>query len=75
MARLVSYAIEKGKSFSELSLTEYKDFSPLFGEDVYSITIESSIAARDVIGGTAPKQVEQALENAREIIGDFSLGK
>jgi len=75
VARLVSYAIEKGKSFSELSLTEYKDFSPLFGEDVYSITIESSIAARDIIGGTAPKQVEQALENAREIIGDFKSGK
>jgi len=75
VARLVSYAMEKGKSFSELSLTEYKDFSPLFGEDVYSITIESSIAARDIIGGTAPKQVEQALANAREIIGGFSLGK
>jgi len=75
VARLVSYAIEKGKSFSELSLTEYKDFSPLFREDVYSITIESSIAARDIIGGTAPKQVEQALANAREIIGGFSLGK
>ena len=75
VARLVSYAMEKGKSFSELSLTEYKDFSPLFGEDVYSITIESSIAARDIIGGTAPKQVEQALATAKEIIGDSKSGK
>jgi len=69
VARLVSYAIEKGKSFSELSLTEYKDFSPLFGKDVYSITIESSMAARDIIGGTAPRQVERALATAKEIIG------
>jgi len=75
VAKLVSYAIEKGKSFSELSLTEYKDFSPLFGDDVYSITIESSIAARDIIGGTAPRQVEQALATAKEIIGDFKGGK
>ena len=75
VARLVSYAMEKGKSFSELSLTEYKAFSPLFGEDIYSITIESSLAARDIIGGTAPKQVEQALATARKIVGDFSLGK
>jgi argininosuccinate lyase len=75
VARLVSHAMEKGKSFSELSLAEYKAFSPLFGEDIYSITIESSLAARDIIGGTAPKQVEQALATAREIIGDFSLGK
>ncbi|MBE9483015.1 MAG: argininosuccinate lyase [Chloroflexi bacterium] len=70
VARLVSYAMEKGKSFSELSLTEYKDFSPLFGEDVYLITIESSMASRDTIGGTAPKQVERALATAQKIIGD-----
>jgi argininosuccinate lyase len=75
VARLVSYAMEKGKSFSELSLTEYKGFSPLFSEDVYSITIESSLAARDIVGGTAPKQVEQAIATAKKIIGDFSLGK
>lgn len=61
VARLVSYAVEKGKSFAELDLAEYKNFSPLFEEDVYSITVESSIAARDVIGGTARRQVEKAL--------------
>jgi len=75
VARLVSYAMEKGKSFSELSLTEYKGFSPLFGDDVYSITVESSLAARDNIGGTAPKQVERALATARKIIGDSIAGK
>ena len=60
--------MEKGKSFSELSLAEYKEFSPLFGEDVYSITIESSIAARNNIGGTAPRQVDRALSTAKEIV-------
>ncbi len=75
VGRLVSYAMEKGKSFSELNLTEYKVFSPLFGEDVYSITVESSIAARDIVGGTAPKQVEQALATARKIIGGSKRGK
>ncbi len=75
VGRLVSYAMEKGKSFSELSLTEYKGFSPLFGEDVYSITVESSIAARDVTGGTAPRQVERALASAKRITGDSKHGK
>jgi len=70
VGKLVTYAIEKGKSFSELSLTEYRSFSPLFEEDIYSITIESSIAARNVIGGTAPGQVEQALATAQKIIGN-----
>jgi argininosuccinate lyase len=68
VGRLVSYAMEKDKSFSELSLSEYKGFSPLFREDVYSITIESSIASKDVIGGTAPKQVKQALTNAKKMV-------
>ena len=69
VGRLVSYAVGKGKSFGQLSPAEYKDFSPLFGEDVYSITVESSIAARDITGGTAPKQVERALTNAKKIMG------
>ena len=75
VGRLVSYAMGKGKSFSDLSLAEYKGFSPLFGEDVYSITVESSIAARDVIGGTAPRQVERALDNAKKMIGGIRGGK
>ncbi|MBL7125132.1 MAG: argininosuccinate lyase [Dehalococcoidales bacterium] len=75
VARLVSYAMEKDKPFSELSLAEYRDFSPLFEEDVYSITVESSIAARNIIGGTAPKQVERALATAQKIIGDIKGGK
>jgi len=75
VARLVSYAAEKGKTFSELSLDEYKQFSPLFTEDVYSITIESSIASRDSIGGTAPAQVNKSLANARNMIGDSKHDK
>ncbi len=67
VGRLVSYALERDKLFSELSLSEYKRFSPLFGDDVYSITIESSLSARDNIGGTAPTQVEEALSHAKDI--------
>jgi argininosuccinate lyase len=69
VGRLVSYATEKNKPFSELSIAEYKKFSPRFDRDVYLITIESSLAARDVVGGTAPKQVAGALARAKKIIG------
>ncbi|MFC1970903.1 argininosuccinate lyase [Chloroflexota bacterium] len=68
VARLVNYAVDKGKSFAQLSLGEFKEFSPIFAEDVFKITIESSIASRDITGGTAPKQVEQALAAARKIV-------
>lgn len=75
VARLVTYAAEKGKSFSEISLSEYQELSSLFEEDIYSITIESSLVARDVVGGTAPEQVEQALVTAKKIIGDSSIAR
>jgi argininosuccinate lyase len=68
VGKLVSYAIDKGKTFDELSLEEYKKFAPRFEKDVYTITVESSVAARDVIGGTSPKQVEKALAAARRKI-------
>jgi argininosuccinate lyase len=68
VARLVSYAVEQGKSFPELDLEEYQKFSPLFSQDVYSITVESSLAARNVVGGTAPGRVEQALINAKKLL-------
>jgi argininosuccinate lyase len=69
VARLVSYAVEKNKPLSELSLAEYRKFSPLFEDDVFSITIESSLAARDVFGGTAPKRVARALAAAKKALG------
>ncbi len=75
VARLVSYAAEKGKPLNELKLEEYKKYSHLFEDDVYSITVESSLAARDITGGTAPKRVEKALNNARKIIGGSVAGK
>ena len=68
VCRLVSYAAEKGKLFSELSLAEYKKFSPLFGEDVYLITMASSVASRNVVGGTAPGEVERALATAKKVV-------
>jgi argininosuccinate lyase len=68
VAKLSEHAVNKGKSFHELSLSEYHNFSPLFAEDVYDITLESSVAARNIVGGTSPQQVEIALARAKELI-------
>jgi argininosuccinate lyase len=69
VGKLVRYAISKGKGFQELRLDEYRDFSPLFADDVHGITVETSVAARSVIGGTAPEQVVAALLRARKLVG------
>ncbi len=73
-ARLVSYAAETGKALNRLSLSEYKRFSPLFNKDALAISKSSSVAARNIAGGTAPQQVEKAIDRAKEMIGKSNKG-
>ena len=55
-------------SLQDLPLTEYQKLSNLFTDDVYNISAESSTAARDNPGGTAPNRVAAALEEAKKIL-------
>jgi argininosuccinate lyase len=68
VGKLVIYAVEKSKSFYDITIDEYKKFSPLFMDDVYKVSVETSLSARDVIGGTARNRVEKALARARDVI-------
>ena len=68
VAELTRYAASEGKGLEEMDIAEYRRFSPRFDENVYSINAESSIAARDVRGGTGPKQVAEGLRQARETL-------
>ncbi len=68
VARLVSYSAGKGKELHQLDLGEYRQFSPLFDASVLDISVESSIKARNVVGGTAPGQVEAQLARARGLV-------
>lgn len=62
----VGLGVEKGVDLSELPLSQLQSFSKLIEQDVYSIlTLEGSIAARNHHGGTAPKQVLNAVSAAR----------
>ena len=63
----VAYGIEHQKDLSELSLAELQNFSSHITEDVFDVlTLEGSVAARDHLGGTAPKQVRCAVAKARK---------
>jgi argininosuccinate lyase len=68
VGKLVNYASGKGKSFAEIGIKEYQKFSPLFSEDVLKISVQSSVASRNVPGGTAPSQVRRALARARRLV-------
>ena len=65
VARVSSFANEQGRGFDELSLEDYRRFSELFSEDVLSISAESSVAARQVPGGTSFEQVKEAIAVAK----------
>ena len=69
VGRLVSYAETAGKSLRALSLAEYRRFSPLFNDDARRLSLSSSLTARSVPGGTAPKQVARQLRRAKKTIG------
>ena len=69
VAELVRYAQMEGKALPELSLDEYRRFSPAFEEDVLAIDLRTAIEARDAPGGTSSRQVEAALKRARKGLG------
>ncbi|MYE53840.1 MAG: argininosuccinate lyase [Chloroflexi bacterium] len=65
VARLSQYAVERGVQFERLTLEEYQGFSKLFDKGVLTISVDSSVAARDVQGGTASGRVRQAITEAK----------
>ena len=65
VARISELAYREGKALAELPLETYREFSPLFDSDVLSITVDTSVAAREMAGGTGPESVRKALSRAR----------
>ena len=63
---VVRHAIETKRALDALSLEELKRFSPLFAADVFqAISVEASLRARSVAGGTSPEAVRRALAEAK----------
>ncbi len=69
VGKSVAYGIETDKDLSDMSLEELQQFSEIIQQDVFDVlTLEGSVAARDHIGGTAPKQVIAAAERAKAVL-------
>ncbi|MBR2593743.1 MAG: argininosuccinate lyase [Firmicutes bacterium] len=63
LGRLVLYCIEKNCMLEDLTMTELKAISPVFGEDYYeAVTLESCVNGRSLIGGPAPTQTVKVIE-------------
>ena len=66
VGRLVAEAISTRRGLESFSLAELQRFSPLFGADtVEHLTLEGALKSRDVLGGTAPGRVKEALAHVK----------
>ena len=66
VGKAVRLGVETGRDLAEMSLEELRAFSPLITEEVFAgLTLEGSVAARAVYGGTAPQRVREAAQAAR----------
>ncbi|HRI04796.1 MAG TPA: argininosuccinate lyase [Pyrinomonadaceae bacterium] len=69
VGRIVLFAIEQGKELDELTIEALREFLPEIDEDVFTaLSIESTLAAKNTVGGTSPERVANALTAAKEYL-------
>jgi argininosuccinate lyase len=65
IGKIVLSCIQHNQYLLDMSLEEFKAFSPLFESDIYVILQPQHVVdARNVIGGTATNQVKQSIHQA-----------
>lgn len=67
VAAAVKYAIAQQVDLAALPLNELQKFNSHIEQDVYEVlTLKGSVQSRDILGGTAPKQVAFQIERHRQ---------
>lgn len=74
IGKTVLYCIQEGKYLLDLALDEFRTFSPLFDETIYTVLQpETVVNARNVYGGTATAQVTAAIARAEDALAEARL--
>jgi argininosuccinate lyase len=69
IGKAVQLCIGRGCELQDLPLEELRSLSPDFEQDFYeSLKLASVLSVHDVVGGTAPSRVRQAINAARKTI-------
>ncbi|SOD20897.1 argininosuccinate lyase [Nitrosomonas ureae] len=67
VAKTVQFAEQKDCDLSDLALDELQKFSSQIESDIFAVlTLEGSMQSRKHTGGTAPEQVQTAIQKAKE---------
>jgi argininosuccinate lyase len=66
VGKAVAYCVEKEMEITALSLTEWQHFSARIESDIFEcITVDASVNARNIPGGTARERVWGEIQNVR----------
>ncbi len=69
VGQIVQKCVQDNQNPADWTLTEFQKFSPEFQEDVFEwLTIEHSLARRNLPGGTGVQAVKRQLEQAKELL-------
>lgn len=69
VGKIVLYCIDKNMAIDNLSLDEFKSFSPIFNDDIYnSINLFTCVEERSVIGGPSSSSVKIQIEALKNFI-------
>lgn len=70
--QIVAYCVKKGITLEEMTLDEWRRFSPLFKGDIRgAVSIKKSVRTRKVYGGTSPEAVRRRL---KRVISEIKRG-
>jgi argininosuccinate lyase len=76
VGRIVLEAERRGQSWAMFPLEKLKTFSAAFEPDLNAaITLDAALVAKNVPGGTAPKQVHAAVESFRARLAALEVGQ
>ena len=69
VGEIVRYALESGKSFSDLTVEELKHFSSMLDDQAFkAMDISQSVNAKQSAGGTSTKEVKKQLEYWKKLL-------
>ena len=69
VGRMVAKAVETNRDLDEFTLSEFKEFSDLIEEDIYTaIDVSTCVSERNIIGGPAKEQVMSEIKKGYELL-------
>lgn len=73
VGQLVLYCIERGIALDDMTLEEYREISPVFGEDIYdAISIDTCVNRRVTTGAPGKKAMEEVIAIYKKYMREYS---